>query len=135
FPNLLDRYVMRAFARTLVLVTLSAMIIYVIADLSELIDEVLQNKVGTGLLLTYYKYYSLQIFYDVAPVVVLVSTLITLSLLARTNEVTACKALGVSLYRLSVPVLAVALAVAGRCGFVEGEVLPASGPRVCGVRE
>lgn len=135
FPNLLDRYVMKAFGRTLVLVALSAVIIYVIADLSELIDEVLKNKIGTGVLVTYYKYSVLQIFYDVAPVVVLVSTLITLSLLARTNEVTACKALGVSLYRLSFPILAGALAVAGLCAFLEAEVLPASNQRVFELRD
>ena len=135
FPNILDRYVMRAFGRTLALVALSAMIIYVVADLSDLIDELLKNKVGTGILLSYYKYYSLQIFYDVAPVVVLVSTLITLSLLARTNEVTACKALGVSLYRLSVPVLIGAMAVAGLCAFLEAEVLPASNQRVFELRD
>lgn len=135
FPNLLDRYVMKAFARTLLLVTLSAMVIYIVADLTDLIDDVLKSKVGIGVLLTYYKYYVLQIFYDVAPVVVLVSTLITLSLLARTNEVTACKALGVSLYRISVPVLAGALAVAGLCAFLEGEVLPASNQRVFELRD
>lgn len=135
FPNLLDRYVMKAFSRTLVIVALSAMSIYVIADLSEIIDEVLKNKIGAGTLLAYYKFYSLQILYDVAPIVVLVATLITLSLLARTNEVTACKALGVSLYRLCLPVLAGALVVAGLCAFLQAEVLPASNQRVSELRE
>ncbi|MEO8503226.1 MAG: LPS export ABC transporter permease LptF [Acidobacteriota bacterium] len=135
FPNLLDRYVMTAFGRSLLIVSLSAMIIYVVADLSEIIDDVLKNKIGAGLLVTYYKYFSLQIFYDLAPIIVLVATLIALSLLARTNEVTACKALGVSLYRLCVPVLAGAMAVAGLCAFLQAEVLPASNQKVFELRD
>mgnify|MGYP006208818229 CR=1 FL=1 len=49
-----------------------------------------------------------------SPIIVLVTTLMTFSLLARTNEITACKALGMSLYRLSLPALATALGEAQR---------------------
>ena len=55
-------------------------------------------------------YLSLQIFYDVAPVLVLVTTLVTFGLLSQRNEVVAAKALGFSLFRLAIP----ALVAAGR---------------------
>ena len=67
--------------------------------------------------------------------VVLITTLVTFSLLARTNEVTACRALGISLYRLSLPVLAAALAVALLCAFLQSEVLPASNARVAQLKD
>src|SRR5215211_2841248 len=126
FPNLLDRYVVRIFTMVFGLVVLSGVSLFVIFDLSETIDEILKNKVSSTLVLNYYKYQSLQMFYDIAPIVVLVTTLMTFSLLARTNEITACKALGMSLYRLALPALAASLIVTLFCGYLESSVLPAS---------
>jgi len=130
FPNLLDRYVVRLFSWVFLLVVLSGVSLFIIFDLSENIDAILKNKVGTGLVLSYYKYLSLQMFYEIAPIVVLVTTLMTFSLLARTNEITACKSLGMSLYRLSLPALAAALLVTFFCGYLESSVLPASNEKV-----
>jgi LPS export ABC transporter permease LptF/LPS export ABC transporter permease LptG len=135
FPNLLDRYVTRLFTMVFGLVVLSGISLFVIFDLSETIDEILKNKVPSSLVLNYYKYTSLQMFYDIAPVVVLVTTLMTFSLLARTNEITACKALGMSLYRLALPAVAAALIVTLFCGYLESSVLPASNAKVAQLKD
>jgi len=135
FPNLLDRYIVRLFSWVFLLVVLSGVSLFIIFDLSENIDEILKNKVGTGLVLSYYKYLSLQMFYEIAPIVVLVTTLMTFSLLARTNEITACKALGMSLYRVSLPALATALLITFFCGYLESSVLPASNEKVAKLKD
>lgn len=135
FPNLLDRYVVRLFLWVFLLVVLSGLALFIIFDLIENSDEILKNKVGAGLVLNYYKYLSLQMFYEIAPIVVLVTTLMTFSLLARTNEVTACKALGMSLYRLSLPALVMALLVTFFCGYLESSVLPASNEKVAKLKD
>ncbi len=135
FPNILDRYIVRLFSSVFGLVVLSGVSLFIIFDLSENIDEILKNKVGTGLVLNYYKYSSLQMFYEIAPIVVLVTTLMTFSLLARTNEITACKALGMSLYRLALPALGVALLVTFFCGYLESSVLPASNEKVAKLKD
>ena len=130
FPNIMDRYVIRVFSFVFVMVMVSAMAIYVIADFSDLVDEIIKNHIPTTLVLDYYKYLVLQIFYDLAPILVLVATLITFSLLSRSNEVTAWKALGVSLYRLAVPALFTALGVMILSALLQALVLPASNARV-----
>ncbi len=135
FPNLLDRYVGRLFTRVFGLVVLSGVSLFIIFDLSETIDEILKNKVPSSIVLNYYKYTSLQMFYDIAPVVVLVTTLMTFSLLGRTNEITACKALGMSLYRLALPALAASLMVTFFCGYLESSVLPASNAKVAQLKD
>jgi LPS export ABC transporter permease LptF/LPS export ABC transporter permease LptG len=135
FPNLLDRYVVRLFAWVFLLVVLSGLSLVIIFDLSENIDEILKNKVASGLVLNYYKYLSLQLFYEIAPILILVTTLMTFSLLSRTNEITACKALGMSLYRLSLPALAATLLVTLFCGYLESSVLPASNEKVAKLRD
>jgi LPS export ABC transporter permease LptG/LPS export ABC transporter permease LptF len=135
FPNLLDRYVVRVFTLVFSLVLLSGLSIFIIFDLTETFDEILKNKVPNGLVFNYYKYLSLQMFYEIAPIVVLVTVLMTFSLLARTNEIIACKALGVSLYRLALPALAVSLLVTLFCTYLESEVLPASNEKVAQLKD
>lgn len=135
FPNTLDRYVVRTFGFVFGLVLLSGISIYVLADLSEMADEILKNHVPRTVVLDYYKYLTLQIFYDIAPILVLVTTLITFSLLTRTNEITACKALGISLYRLALPALVAAGVVVALAVYLEASVLPASNQRVAQLKD
>ena len=135
FPNIMDRYVMRTFAFVFLMVLVSALSIYVIADLSDLMDDIIKNDVPRGLVLDYYKFLSLQIFYDLAPILVLVATLITFSLLSRSNEVTAWKALGVSLFRLAVPACLAALTIALFSVLLQSLVLPASNARVAEIKD
>ncbi len=135
FPNILDRYVVRMFSLVFALVCMSGLSLFIIFDLSDTIDEILKNKVASGIVLRYYEYLSLQMFYDIAPIVVLVTTLMTFSLLARKNEITAAKALGVSLYRLALPALAAALLVTAFCAYLESEVLPASNEKVAKLKD
>jgi LPS export ABC transporter permease LptG len=135
FPNILDRYVVRTFLSVFLLVVLSGLLLYILADLSENIDQILKNKIPAAMVVDLYKYMSLQIFYDIAPVIVLVTTLLTFSLLSRSNEITACKALGMSIYRIALPAVAVALLIAVFCGFLESEVLPASNERVAQLQD
>lgn len=135
FPNLLDRYVVRLFWLVFFLVVLSGLALSIIIDLGEMIDEIIKNKVPNGMVFNYYKYLSLQLFYDIAPIVVLVTTLMTFSLLGRQNEITAAKALGVSLYRLALPALMAALVVTLFCAYLETEVLPASNEKVAQLKD
>jgi LPS export ABC transporter permease LptF/LPS export ABC transporter permease LptG len=135
FPNILDRYVTRLFGRVFLLVVFSGVSLFVLFDLSDTIDEILKNKVPALVILSYYKYLSLQMFYEIAPIVVLVTTLMTFSLLARTNEITACKALGMSLYRLALPALAAALLVTMFAAYLETSILPASNAKVAQLKD
>ncbi len=135
FPNILDRYVVRTFAQVFLLVTVSAVSIYIISDLTESVGDILRNQVSANVVFGYYKYLSLQIFFETSPILVLLSTLIAFALLSRSNEVTAIKSLGVSLYRLSLPAVAAAVVVALFCGFLEGFVLPASNARVAELKD
>ncbi|HVS02364.1 MAG TPA: LPS export ABC transporter permease LptF [Thermoanaerobaculia bacterium] len=135
FPNLLDRYVARLFGRVFLLVALSGLTLYIVADITDNLDDVLQHRPPLSVVVDYYLYMSLQIAFDIAPILVLVTTLITFSLLARTNEVTASKSLGVSLYRLAVPALVAAALVAASAAVLQAQVLPASNQKVAQLKD
>lgn len=130
FPNIVDRYVLRRWAGIFVLTVFSGLALYIVADLTEKADEIFKNRVDRSVVLAYYKYSSLQFFYEISPVLVLVTTLITYSLLSKTNEVMALKALGVSLFRLGAPAVVAALGVSLLTVFLQSKVLPASNQKV-----
>jgi LPS export ABC transporter permease LptF/LPS export ABC transporter permease LptG len=135
FPNRLDRYILQRFGAILGLVIASGIALSIIADFTENLDDVLKHRPGTAVLLRYYKYVSLDMAYQVAPVAALVTTLVTFGLLARTNEVVATKALGISLFRLGLPALAGAAVLAVVCAFLQAEVLPASNQKVAEAKD
>ncbi len=130
FPNLVDRYVLRRFASVLVLVWLSATALGAIADLTGNVDDILKNSPPTAVVARYYKFLILQMGYDIAPIAVLVTTLVTFSLLSRSNEVTALRSLGISLYRLSLPAIVGAAGLALLCTTLQISVLPASNQKL-----
>ncbi len=134
-PNLLDRYVLTLFAKVFLFVQLSLVTVAIVADLTDRVDDMLQNQVGAEVIGDYYKYQALQIFYDVAPIAVLLTTLVCFGLLSRSNEVVAAKALGVSLYRLAVPAALAALLVSGLTTGLAASVLPASNQKVARLKD
>ena len=135
FPNLLDRYVVRMFAGVIVLVLVSGVGISIVADLSDRIDEIFRNDVPFGVIVDYYRYLSLQLAYEISPIAVLVTTLIIFGVLSKTNEVTAAKSLGISLYRLSVPAILAAILIAVLGGFLQTTILPATNERVAQLKD
>ncbi len=126
----IDKYVLVSFLKVLVMAMLGGVSIYVIADLTDKIDDITENAIDAATVMTYYKYKTFAIVYQIAPIIILIATLITFALLSRSNEITAIKALGISLYRVTVPVLIAATLFAGLAGVLQSEVLPASNLRV-----
>ncbi len=134
FPNSLDRYVLGTFLKVLVMAFLTGVVVYLVFDLADNFNSFLESEAPTSYVVDYYKYKTFGIVYQISPIIVLVSTLISFGLLSRTNEIIACKALGMSLYRLALPVVLAAGLVAALCGVLQSEVLAASNERAADLR-
>ena len=130
FPNTLDRYVLKEFTKVLALVVISAASLFVIVNYTELAGDIVENQVSFAVVLSYFRYYVLQVFGDVLPISVLLGTLVTFGIFSKNNEITAMKAHGISLYRLSLPILALAVLISAVSYFLHDFVLPYSNERV-----
>jgi LPS export ABC transporter permease LptG len=130
FPNILDRYILREFLKVLALVLISVVALFIIVDYTEISREARRNHVAASVLLTYYRFQIFTVLNWTLPISVLVSTLVTFGLLAKNNEVTAIKSNGVSLYRVGVPILAMAVLISVLAYFLLDFVLPYSSRRV-----
>jgi LPS export ABC transporter permease LptG len=111
FPMILDDYVLRDFVFNLALIMGSLTVLSLIFTIFELLGDILKNHVSPWVVGEYLLNVTPFFLYNTAQYGVLLSVLITLGLMQRSNEVTAMKATGISIYRIIVPVLVAAIMV------------------------
>jgi len=105
-PSLLDRYIARAYTGHFVMVLVAFWSISVLVNFMDLFDDIQRNRIKGALVFHYYAFGTPAMLHLMAPVAVLIATLITFGVMSRRNEVTAMKAAGISVYRASAPMLA-----------------------------
>ena len=130
FPNIIDRYILREFLKILGLVLISVMALFIIVDYTEIAKDVREHGIAASTLLTYYRFQIFTVLNWTLPISVLVATLVTFGVLAKNNEVTAIKSGGVSLYRVALPIIAVAAIISVFAYFILDFILPYSNRRV-----
>ena len=111
FPNILDRYILREFLKTLALVLISTAALFTVIDYTGIASDIRENHIPLHMVLAYYRFSFFSILNWTLPISVLVATLVTFGILSKNNEVTAFKSGGVSLYRAALPVVVVAGAI------------------------
>ena len=112
FPLIFDDYVMREFLTTFTLVLLSFIALSLIFSFFELVGDIIRNRTPLITVGDYLLNLIPYMLYNLTPLCALLATLVTLGSLTRSSELTAMKASGVSIYRLIVPILALAAILA-----------------------
>lgn len=133
--HLLDRYVLCRFALSLGISVIALVLITVIIDLTENIDTFIDFRASAEEILLYYVYHTPYWTVLVLPIAALLGTLFGLTSLARRSEITAMKALGISLYRILLPVLACGLAVSVFAFLLTDRIVPAATYRYNQIRD
>ena len=109
----LDLYLIQRFWLILCLSIIGFISIFIIVDLIENIDRFMDNHVPINIIFEYY-IYTLPWFINIGlPMSMLISTVFSLGTIVKDNEWTAMKASGISLYRVTVPLILSALLVSG----------------------
>jgi lipopolysaccharide export system permease protein len=110
--TLLDRYILSAFARVFFLSLAAFVGIYLLVDFFERVDDFIAHQARISLYILYFANKIPVIAVQVAPLAVLMGTFMTLGGLTRTNELTAMRAAGIGLFRITAPLLTAALLLA-----------------------
>ena len=129
FPLLLDDMVLRDFVLYLTLILGSFLMLLLVFTLFELIGDILRNGISPLVVGEYLLNVTPYFVYNVTPLSMLLAVLITFGLMSRTNEITAIKATGISIYRIIVPVLLAAAVVAAGLFFFDQLYLPKANKR------
>ena len=127
--QILDAYVIREWLFYFVVLLISFVGIYTVFDFFQLLGDIVRNRAGAALVLDYYRYLGPQVIYLMLPLTILVATLVNFSLLTKSNQIMAVKAAGVSLYRISLPVLAMAALLSAGMFVLGDQYLPETNQR------
>ena len=124
--QILDLYVLQSWVFYLAILLVTFTGIYVIFDFFQLLGDIVRNHIAPEIVLEYYWYLMPQIIYLMLPLSILVATLVSFGLFSKSNEITAIKSAGISLYRISVPILVGAGLLSGGMFLLGNNYLPAT---------
>lgn len=134
-PQIVDTYVLSTFVFYFALLLASFVLMTHVFTFFELLGDIVRNRIPLSRVLAYLFFLTPKFIYDSAPVSVLVAVLVTFGVMSKNNEVTAFKATGVSLYRLSAPVLVASMLLsAGLFAFDYYRILPEANRRQDAIR-
>lgn len=108
FPILLDDLILKDFALYLGMILASFITLTLIFTFFELLGDIVRNRVPFFTLGDYLVNVTPSMIYLMTPMSVLLAVLVTFGLMQKSNEVTAMKATGISIYRVIFPVLIIA---------------------------
>jgi lipopolysaccharide export system permease protein len=110
--HIIDRYLIREFLVFLGLGLAVAAVLFIIVDLLQTLDRFLRIKPPFIHIVLHFAYRLPAALHEGLPVAVLVATIFLFLALSRYHELTALKAAGVSLYRVSAPIVLVGVLIA-----------------------
>ena len=129
FPTLLDDYVLRDFFVYLGMILSTFLVLVLVFTLFELLGDILRNRVPASVVAEYLLNVTPYLLYNVAPLVMLLAVLVTFGVMQRSNEITAIKATGTSIYRIVTPVIVAAAVLAAGLFFADQFYLPHTNKR------
>jgi len=101
----LSKYVAREYIKILLICFSAVTTVYLLVHFLGKLDEFIEFKASLPLISQMILLKTPLIFYEVLPIVSLLATLITLSILSRHNEIIAMRSCGIHLNRLLMPIL------------------------------
>lgn len=110
--RILALYISREFLKLFVLFLASFVALYTIFDLIEKVDNFQEAGVPVSTMMGFFILQIPELVSLLLPMSILMATILTLGLMARRNEIVAIKSAGVSLFRLTLPIILIALTLA-----------------------
>jgi lipopolysaccharide export system permease protein len=103
--GILAKYFCKEFFKFFIFCHLIFLTIFLAIDFIQKIDNFIEANAAKSAMLAYFLYKTPFIIVQMVPVAALISVIVTFSLMKKNNEITALKASGVSVFRLSLPVM------------------------------
>jgi LPS export ABC transporter permease LptF/LPS export ABC transporter permease LptG len=129
FPMILDDYVLRDFGMNLAMVVAAFLMLLLVFTLFELLGDILRNQISPLVVGEYLLNVSPYFVYNITPLSILLAVLITLGVMQRSNEITAIKTTGISIYRIITPLLVASAILASGLFFADQFYLPHANKR------
>jgi len=121
--------VLREFLQTFALVLISFVMLMLVFTFFELLSDIIRNRTPLVTVGEYLINLTPSMIYLITPLSVLIGVLVVFGIMNRNSELTAMKATGVSLYRITVPVLTIAAILSASLFIFDEVYLPQANRR------
>lgn len=108
----IDLYLLRVFFTSLLVVATSVGLTIIIINAVEELRDFIDHQVPLAVIFEYYYYFGGWVVKSFLPMFILLGVLFSVSILARRNEILAMKASGLSLYRITLPLIVTSVILA-----------------------
>ncbi len=122
--GILAKYFCREFFKYLVICQVAFVFLYLIIDFIQKVDNFKEAHAPNYAMFLFFIYKIPFIAIQMAPVAALISAIIMFSLMKKNNEITALKACGISILRISLPVLIASMGLAITAFLFSESVVP-----------
>jgi LPS export ABC transporter permease LptG/LPS export ABC transporter permease LptF len=122
-PNILDRYISVIYMRAAAISFAALLGIFYISTFIDKTDKLLKGQASGRDIMALLGYMTPQFVYYVIPLSALLSVLVTFGLLSRSSELSVMKACGISLYRITAPLLLLSVVWSGVLYGLEQQVM------------
>jgi len=124
FPWLIDLYIVQSFLYPFVILLLGFVVLFNTFTFFELLDDIGKHQISWVVVASYLLYLTPRWVYLATPLSAMVAMLVSFGGLMRSNEITAMRSSGISLYRVSVPILLCCGALAAGLFALDSTYLP-----------
>jgi len=131
--GILAKYFCKEFFKVFLFCHLIFLTIYLTIDFIQKIDDFIEANAANSAMLAYFLYKIPFIMVQMVPVAALISVIVMFSLMKKNSEITALKASGVSVFRLSLPVVVASICLAIAVFLVSELIVPYASSRSEGI--
>ncbi len=133
--TLLTKYLLRHFLTIILVVGLGLLGLFLLVEVFERLDDFVEAHARTGDILLYFLYRLPGLLDSISPLIFLMAGLVSISMLARQNELLILKASGISPWQVMKPHLAVVALFSVSLVFLSGFITPKTESMASALRE
>ncbi|WP_447980222.1 LPS export ABC transporter permease LptG [Candidatus Nitrospira bockiana] len=122
--RILFRYLVREYLKVFLMCFAGLMTVYLVVDFFEKVRRFIRFDAEAAHILLFFLLRTPAIAFQIAPLAVLMATLLTLGILSRNHEITAMRSCGISLYRTALPFLLCSVVIALALFLLSAVVIP-----------
>lgn len=124
--SIISRYILKEYLKFFSIALAVLSVVYLTIEFLEKIRKFSERDAAFLLVVQYFLYKLPRIFFDISPLAVLIATFLMLGALSRSNEIIAFKSSGVSLLKLTAPLLLFGACLSGVLFFLNGTLVPST---------
>lgn len=122
--KILDRYIIREFINVLLVSLFAFIAIFLIVDFLDFADNLIEKEAQFKDILLYYILFIPYIYFMISPPAMLMASLFSFSRLSRRSEIIAIRSSGLSILRILMPIILIAIAMVALNAFLANWVIP-----------